>query len=82
MARPRVLGKILGFEGIEFKIHYWPSWGCINSLKLIRNQLWNKNKKNLVPHKVVLGLINKMDHKALNQLEGKSLGLYSILTMF
>lgn len=43
----------------------------MNSFRLIKNHLWSKNKNNHVLHKAVLGLTNKTDHKALNQIEPK-----------
>jgi hypothetical protein len=41
----------------------------MSTLKLIKNYLWSKNKNNHTPHRGVLGLANKTDHKALNQIE-------------
>lgn len=81
MAGPRGPGRILGFEGIEFKHYPWPCWSCMNSLKPIKNHIWSKNKKNHAPHRAVLGLTNKIDHKALDQIEPKGLGLYTTLTI-
>lgn len=82
MARLRGPSKILGFEGIEVKHRHWPSWGYLNSLKLIKKHLWSKNKNDHGPHKIVLGLTNKMDHKALNQIELKGLKLNTTVTIF
>lgn len=54
----------------------------MNLLRLIKNHLWGKNKNKHAPHKAVLGLTNKIDHKALNQIEPKGLQLYTMLTIF
>lgn len=82
MSKLRGWNKILGIEGIEVKHHHWPSWGYMNSHKLIKEHLWSENKNDHRPHKSVLGLTNKMDHKALNQIEPKALELNTILTIF
>ena len=65
---------MLEFEGIEFKCYHGPSWGCVNSLKLIKNHLC-KSENIHAPHKTVLGLTNKMDYKALKKIEPKGLEL-------